>query len=133
MAANSPKYWFKVTATSNTYTPLVFEGGLYSTCVKSALKAVESRSNLWQMRHMNTLHLYEMEDGGVLPDKPLIFINYALERSIGYSSNYSGNSVRNTVKEQPTVRDKYNASSWCVKLELPTSFPVVRHKEEKEA
>jgi len=81
---------------------------------------------------MNTLHLYEMEDGGVLPDKPLIFINYALERSIGYSSNYSGNSVRNTVKEQPTVRDKYNASSWCVKLELPTSFPVVRHKEEKE-
>ena len=131
MGASSPKYWFKVTATSATYTPLVFEGGLHSTCVTAALDAIENRSKLWQMRNMNTMQLYEMKDGGVLPDDPIVFINHALNRSPGGQYKHA---IERASKEKAklTAHDRYSAAPWCNEIIMPDTFPVLRHKEETE-
>jgi len=130
---DNPKFWFKVTATSLGHTPLVFEGGLHSCTIKAALDAVENRSKMWQMKWMNTLQLYEMEDGGVLPDDPVVFINHALQRSSGYSGAYK-DAVKDASKEKAklNVHDKYNAASWCSEVHMPDTFPTVRCKEEIE-
>ena len=118
-------YWYKGLCTLHSGMPNTIEGGIAALTAELALSKVKAISGVWNIKRINTILIYELEDGGEISERPVITWTCT-----GFVPSKPINLFTPPEEEKESVRKLYEDADWtsavCEKLEV---FPTVTMKE----
>lgn len=135
-STNDVAYWYKGHIMLPSGLPCCIEGGIPARNAGAALSEVKEMSAIWNKRSINTIYIYTMTDGGVIPDEPdIVWYNGRYPTYIKGVSEVKDLVVRDQKPfalepDQLSLSDYYEAQSWTT-IHKTATYPTVMIKGAK--
>ena len=132
-------YWYKGHVILRSGLPTSIEGGMPARSPAHCLEKVKNLAKIWNHKTLNTIYIYIVGEGGVIPDNPeIVWYGGRYPTYVRGASNKQLIPWKDPKNKEPielksdklSLIDYYEAQSWT-RLQVPPVYPTITIKGDQ--